>query len=355
MVATSQAQLERLRGWVAKRRHWGPGRTTWSSSRPARSRRGARRRGARRRVVAALRRDRPGAPGARVRRGGGAARRHDLRALAGHGAPAGSVLTPRGRLRRATWCARRRRSPSSSPASGAATCRCTADDRDGAVAGGGLGRARLVARRVRRRPAPSLFYAQRTPDDRLALGGRGAPYRLGSPIDEANERNDAVRTRLVETVRRHFAAAAAARITYHWGGALAVPRDWSSGCAVDPETGLGGAAATRPRRAGGHMTGRTLADLVRGADTELTRLPWVGHAARAGSREPLRFVASRAIVAVMGSADRAEERLGRRRAACGSSRCSSAAAIRLRDGRSRSIGSKAPDRGTGAGGGGGLR
>ena len=59
------------------------------------------------------------------------------------------------------------------------------------------------------------------------------------------------------------------------------------------------------------MTGRTLADLVRGADTELTRLPWVGHAARRWEPEPLRFVASRAIVAMMGSADRAEERLGR--------------------------------------------
>src|SRR4029079_3970273 len=29
-----------------------------------------------------------------------------------------------------------------------------------------------------------FFYAQRTPDDRIAIGGRGAPYRLGSPIEE---------------------------------------------------------------------------------------------------------------------------------------------------------------------------
>ena len=51
---------------------------------------------------------------------------------------------------------------------------------------------------------------------------------------------------------------------------------------------------------------------MRGADTEL--VPTCrGSATRRGrwEPEPLRFVASRAIVAIMGSADRAEERLGR--------------------------------------------
>ena len=92
-----------------------------------------------------------------------------------------------------------------------------------------------------------FFYAQRTPDDRLALGGRGAPYRLGSPIDEANERNDAVRARLVETVRRHFAPAAAraspitgaARSPCRATGAPAapsIPRRGSAGAAATPAT-----------------------------------------------------------------------------------------------------------------------
>jgi glycine/D-amino acid oxidase-like deaminating enzyme len=45
-----------------------------------------------------------------------------------------------------------------------------------------------------------FFYAQRTPDDRIAIGGRGAPYRLGSPIDESYERNDGVRARLERTI-----------------------------------------------------------------------------------------------------------------------------------------------------------
>ena len=53
-----------------------------------------------------------------------------------------------------------------------------------------------------------FFYAQRTPDDRIAIGGRGAPYRLGSPLDEAYERNDAVRARLVRTLAERFPAVA---------------------------------------------------------------------------------------------------------------------------------------------------
>ena len=71
-----------------------------------------------------------------------------------------------------------------------------------------------------------FFYAQRTHDDRIAIGGRGAPYRLGSPLDEAYERNDGVRARLVRTIAERFPAAAGAAITHHWGGPLGVPRDW---------------------------------------------------------------------------------------------------------------------------------
>src|SRR4051812_39040762 len=84
-----------------------------------------------------------------------------------------------------------------------------------------------------------FFYAQRTADDRIAIGGRGAPYRLGSPIDQRHERFPAVAERLHATIRRHFPAAGGARITHHWGGALGVPRDWCHGVGYDRASGLG--------------------------------------------------------------------------------------------------------------------
>ena len=45
-----------------------------------------------------------------------------------------------------------------------------------------------------------------------------------------------------------------------------------------------------------------------GRDTELTRLPWVGHRARKWEIEPLRWIAVNAIYGAYPAADRAELR-----------------------------------------------
>jgi glycine/D-amino acid oxidase-like deaminating enzyme len=157
-----------------------------------------------------------------------------------------------------------------------------------------------------------FFYAQRTPDDRIAIGGRGAPYRLGSPIDESYERNDTVRTRLERAIAERFPAAASAAITHHWGGPLGVPRDWCCSAHYDPATGFGWAGGyTGHGVVTSNVLGRTLADLVLRRDTDLVSLPWVGHESPRWEPEPLRFLASRAIVATLGSADRAEDRRDR--------------------------------------------
>ena len=158
-----------------------------------------------------------------------------------------------------------------------------------------------------------FFYAQRTPDGRIAIGGRGAPYSLRRPISEDAERDDRVRERLGATVRRHFPAAADARLTHHWGGPLAVPRDWCMGVVYDRARGMGWAGGYSGHGvAASNISGRTLADLVLERDTDLVGLPWVGHESRRWEPEPLRFLASRAIVDVLGSADRFEDRTGRR-------------------------------------------
>ena len=157
-----------------------------------------------------------------------------------------------------------------------------------------------------------FFYAQRTPDDRIAIGGRGAPYRLGSPIDESYERNDGVRARLERTIAERFPAAAAAAVTHHWGGPLGVPRDWCCSVHYDPATGFGWAGGyTGHGVVTSNVLGRTLADLVLRRETDLVSLPWVGHASPRWEPEPLRFLASRAIVSTLGSADRAEDRRDR--------------------------------------------
>ena len=157
-----------------------------------------------------------------------------------------------------------------------------------------------------------FFYAQRTSDGRIAIGGRGAPYPLRKAMDPSREQDDGTRQRLINVIRTHFPAAADAAITHHWGGTLGVPRDWSMGVHFD--------AASRVGWAGGYsghgvvaanISGRTLAQLVLGETSELTSLPWVEHHSRRWEPEPLRWMASRAIVQTLGSADRFEDRTDR--------------------------------------------
>ncbi|MFJ9893515.1 NAD(P)/FAD-dependent oxidoreductase [Streptomyces sp. NPDC091280] len=157
-----------------------------------------------------------------------------------------------------------------------------------------------------------FFYAQRTADGRIAIGGRGAPYRLGSPIDSENEVSAEVADRLQQTLRQHFPQTAEARVTHHWGGPLGVPRDWCMSVGYDTSTKIGWAGGYS-----GHgvtatnIAGRTLRDLVLNRSTALTKLPWVAHRARGWEPEPLRWLASNSIVRVLGSADRKEDRTDR--------------------------------------------
>jgi hypothetical protein len=60
-----------------------------------------------------------------------------------------------------------------------------------------------------------------------------------------------------------------------------------------------------------NVSGRTLADRVLNRQTDLVDLPWVGHRSPKWEPEPMRFAASRAIVSVLGSADRYEDRTNR--------------------------------------------
>ena len=153
-----------------------------------------------------------------------------------------------------------------------------------------------------------FFYAQRTVDGRIAIGGRGAPYPLRKAMDPGREQHEATRQRLINVIRTHFPAAADAAITHHWGGTLAVPRDWSMGVHFDPATRTGWAGGYSGHGVvAANISGRTMAQLVLGEQSDLTSLPWVGHRSRRWEPEPLRWMASRAIVQTLGSADRFED------------------------------------------------
>ncbi|MFN8194802.1 MAG: FAD-binding oxidoreductase [Nocardioidaceae bacterium] len=157
-----------------------------------------------------------------------------------------------------------------------------------------------------------LVYGQRTADDRLAFGGRGAPYHFGSDTSPANDRNQRVFVSLHQTLLELFPVLRGTRFTHAWGGALGVPRDWCASVGLDPTTRVAWAGGYVGDGVGTtNLSGRTLRDLILGQDTELTRLPWVNHRSPAWEPEPLRWLGINAGLRAMTFAD-TEERLTHR-------------------------------------------
>ena len=151
------------------------------------------------------------------------------------------------------------------------------------------------------------MYAQRTSDDRIAFGGRGVPYRYGSRVDSDGRTQERTIDSLTQLLRQFFPPLADVPVSHAWSGVLGVPRDWSSTVTLDRATGLGWAGGyVGTGVATTNLAGRTLADLVLGRDTELTRLPWVGHRTRRWEVEPLRWLAVQGIYGAYRAADRAE-------------------------------------------------
>jgi glycine/D-amino acid oxidase-like deaminating enzyme len=154
-----------------------------------------------------------------------------------------------------------------------------------------------------------LIYGQRTADNRFAFGGRGARYHWGSAIRPGYDHDPRVFEHLRVALAGLFPWAADALVTHRWGGPLGVPRDWHAGVSFDRDTRIGTAGGyVGDGLSTTNLAGRTLADLVLGRETELTRLPWVGHRSPDWELEPLRFVGANLGMLAMQAAD-VEERV----------------------------------------------
>src|SRR6202008_2670263 len=86
-----------------------------------------------------------------------------------------------------------------------------------------------------------IIYGQRTADGRLAFGGRGAPYHLGSAVRPSFDRVPAVFAALRRTLTELFPSPGDGAVTHGWGGPIGGPRDWCASVGLDRSTGLGGA------------------------------------------------------------------------------------------------------------------
>jgi glycine/D-amino acid oxidase-like deaminating enzyme len=158
-----------------------------------------------------------------------------------------------------------------------------------------------------------IIYGQRTSDNRIAFGGRGAPYHFGSSVETRFDSNHQVFKKLETTLRELFPMMKGS-ITHTWGGPLAMPRDHSPFVAVDYESGLASAGGyTGDGVVLSHVAATALADLITSPDSEtaFTRLPFVQRIGRRWEFEPLRWIGINAGLALATWADHVETKHAR--------------------------------------------
>ncbi len=152
-------------------------------------------------------------------------------------------------------------------------------------------------------------YAQRTADNRIAIGGRNFDYHYRSAIGTRFEKNPHVEQLLIDALREMLPQLGEFAITHRWGGVLGIPRDFTSAISIDEATGIAGVRShTGEGVCPSNLAGRTLCDIALGRKTPLTELPWVGHQSPQWEPEPFRWLGAQASRALLVSTDRAEKR-----------------------------------------------
>jgi glycine/D-amino acid oxidase-like deaminating enzyme len=150
-------------------------------------------------------------------------------------------------------------------------------------------------------------YGQRTIDNRLAVGGRGARYLFGSRLKAKHEMDHRTHMEIIELTRAWFPVLKKVKFTHRWGGAVSIPRDWHPYITWDKASGIG--------RAGGysgdgvtlsHLAGKTLAHLILERDHPITQLPHVNWQNPVWEPEPLRWLGVNGSVLATDLADREE-------------------------------------------------
>lgn len=158
--------------------------------------------------------------------------------------------------------------------------------------------------------AHTFIYAQRTPDGRIAIGGRGVPYRYNSGTGGDGETACSTVRQLLGRLEMYFPGVGF-RAEHAWSGVLGVSRDWCTSVLYDDATGVGqslGYAGNGVTTA--YVAARSLVHHSLGLDTAHARLPWVGHRPRPWEPEPLRWLGIHTMYRLFRVADEWEERRG---------------------------------------------
>lgn len=154
----------------------------------------------------------------------------------------------------------------------------------------------------------TFVYAQRTIDDRIAIGGRGYPYRFGSKTAGYGHTESRTIGQLTDRLDSFFPGYEFP-VDHVWKGNIGVTRDWCPGVFYDTSQhiavvrGFAGHGVTAS-----HLSAKTMLDLIDRNESSLTRLPWVNYSSKAWEPEPLRWIGIHAMYKLFEIADTLEYR-----------------------------------------------
>lgn len=152
------------------------------------------------------------------------------------------------------------------------------------------------------------IYAQRTRDNRILFGGRGAPYQYQSRDAGDGHLDDGVATQLYRRLTELFPGYPF-EIECAWKGSLGVTRDWNPTVTFDDQRRQGWIYGFAGNGVGPtNLAARTMVDKILGHQTERTALPWSDFANPTWEREPWRWLGIHSMYKMLGWADAVEAR-----------------------------------------------
>lgn len=150
-----------------------------------------------------------------------------------------------------------------------------------------------------------VTYAQRTEDNRLVIGGRGAPYSWGSRRQDSLETRSKNHEGLRKMARRWFPVVGKSKFTHAWGGAVGVARDWSPYVRVNSKYGeMGGYVGDGVTLS--YLAAHSIADLLLGKKSVRAQLPYAQWKSKKWESEPWRWLGVNSTIQLTKLADREE-------------------------------------------------
>ena len=151
-----------------------------------------------------------------------------------------------------------------------------------------------------------VIYGQRTADDRMVFGCRGA-YLFGSGIRNRVPDEDASFKNVSQILHGLFPCLRETPFSHRWVGALGIPRRFQPTVGVDRQRQIGFSGGyVGEGVAASNLSARILSDLCLDRKSELVDLPIVGQDFRRWEPEPLRWVGINGVRALGEGLDRAE-------------------------------------------------